>query len=352
MAKSRQTTRATSYDVAVAAGVSQSTVSRCFQEDSAISPDTRAHVIAVAEGLGYRPNAVARSLIMGRSNVIGVVVARYTLHNNPDLLYAVSEVLAAHDLTLLLITVADDHEGEATLHNASEFPLDGVISCATLSREDIERFQRFGIPVVFLNRHIAASGVDCVTTDNAAAARQMADALFRAGHRRFLCIAGPEGAPVSDIRIDGFVTRVKELGARQVEIACSDFSYEAGSAAMLRHASAKPIAFDAVFCANDQLALGAIDACRYELRLRVPDDISVVGFDDIAEAARPTYRLTTVRQQVATLAGKAVDLLASRRLKPGMRARLVTLPGELIKRDSARMDLPDPDLPAVTKSTP
>jgi DNA-binding LacI/PurR family transcriptional regulator len=338
MAKLRQSSRATSYDVAMAAGVAQSTVSRCFQEDSAISPDTRAHVIAVAERLGYRPNAVARSLILGRSNAIGVIVNQYTLRNNPDLLYAVSTALTQHGLTLLLITVADDDEDHATIQGALEFPLDGVISCATLSLEDIGRFKRFGVPVVFLNRQVAASGIDCVSTDNDAAARNMADALHRAGHRRFLCVAGPQGAPVSESRVQGFTKRIAELGATLVETVHTDFSYEQGSAAIVERGRDIERHVDTIFCANDQLAFGAMDACRYKLGLNIPEHVSVVGFDDVTEASRPTYRLTTVSQQTASLANNALDLLMSRRLKPGTRARIVTVPGALIQRESARLE--------------
>ncbi|MDR5761031.1 LacI family DNA-binding transcriptional regulator [Caballeronia sp. LZ035] len=327
--------------MAVAAGVAQSTVSRCFQEDSAISPDTRAHVIAVAERLGYRPNAVARSLILGRSNAIGVIVNHYTLRNNPDLLHAVSAALAQQQLTLLLITVADDDDDHATIQNALEFPLDGVISCATMSLDDIERFKRFGVPVVFLNRQVAATGVDCVSTDNDTAARDLADALHHAGHRRYLCIAGPQGAPVSETRLGGFSKRVRELGAAQLDTIHTDFSYEQGSAAVVARAAHIRRDVDAIFCANDQLALGVLDACRYQLALEIPKDMSVVGFDDVTEASRPTYGLTTVRQQTARLAEKALDLLMSRRLKPGTRARIVTLPGELIRRQSARLDPQD-----------
>jgi DNA-binding LacI/PurR family transcriptional regulator len=338
MAKQRQSSRATSYDVAVAAGVAQSTVSRCFQEDSAISPDTRAHVIAVAERLGYRPNALARSLILGRSNAIGVVVNRYTLRNNPDLLYAVSAALTQQELTLLLITVDDDDEDHATVQHALEFPLDGVISCATMLLDDIERFKRFGVPVVFLNRHVAAAGIDCVSTDNDAAARHMADALHHAGHRRYLCVAGPQGAPVSENRLNGFTKRVAELGAAHIETVHTDFSYEQGSAAIVARGERIKRDVDAIFCANDQLAFGVMDACRYRLGLAIPEDVSVVGFDDVTEASRPTYGLTTVRQQTARLAEKALDLLVSRRLKPGTRARIVTVPGEFVRRTSARLD--------------
>lgn len=329
--------RATSYDVAIAAGVAQSTVSRCFQSDSPISTETRAHVIAIAEQLGYRPNALARSLILGRSNVVGVIVTQYTLRYHPELLYALGETLAARGTKLLLIAVDNDDAIGRTLRDALEFPLDGLISCATLPEEDLEGFRRHGVPVVFLNRCVASDGVDCVATDNREATRMIADALYRAGHRRFICIGGPHGAPVSEERVTGFVDRLHELGIREVHTVMSDFSYDGGRAAFLEQASSSRQKIDTVFCANDQLALGALDACRFDLSLAVPEDISIVGFDDVAEASRAAYQLTTVRQQVRKLAAQAVRLLDERLAAPRMRPRTILVPGILIARASARL---------------
>jgi DNA-binding LacI/PurR family transcriptional regulator len=329
--------RATSYDVAMAAGVAQSTVSRCFQQDSPISPDTRAHVMAIAGQLGYRPNALARSLILGRSNVVGVIVTRYTLRYNPELLYALGEALTAQSAKLLLIAVDSDDAVHSTLRDALEFPLDGLISCATMTDEDIASFRRHAVPVVFLNRRVASDGVDCVGTDNVHATRQIADALYRAGHRRLICIGGPHGAPVGEERVTGFVGRLRELGVTEVVTVASDFSYDGGRAAFLERASRSEQKIDAVFCANDQLALGVLDACRFDLKLQVPRDISVMGFDDVAEAARPAYQLTTVHQQIDELAAQAVRLLYERLADPRLRPRTILLPGVLIRRASAQI---------------
>ncbi|HZZ02704.1 LacI family DNA-binding transcriptional regulator [Paraburkholderia sp.] len=327
--------RATSYDVAIAAGVAQSTVSRCFQPDSPISPDTRAHVMAIAGQLGYRPNALARSLILGRSNVVGVIVTRYTLRYNPELLYALGEALAARSAKLLLIAVDSDDAVHSTLRDALEFPLDGLISCATMTDGDIAGFRRHGVPVVFLNRCVVSDGVDCVGTDNVHATRQIADALYHAGHRRFVCISGPHGAPVSEERVAGFVGRLRELGVTDVVTVASDFSYDGGRAAFLEQVSSSAQKIDGVFCANDQLALGALDACRFDLKLAVPEDIAIVGFDDVAEASRAAYQLTTVRQQVEKLAAQAVRLLNERLAEPRIRPRTILVPGVLIRRASA-----------------
>ncbi|OTP75885.1 LacI family DNA-binding transcriptional regulator [Caballeronia sordidicola] len=329
--------RATSYDVAIAAGVAQSTVSRCFQPDSPISPGTRAHVMAIAGQLGYRPNALARSLILGRSNVVGVIITQYTLRYNPELLYALGAALTAQKSKLLLIAVDSDDAVSATLRDALEFPLDGLISCATMIDEDIASFRRHGVPVVFLNRRVASDGVDCVGTDNVHAACQIADALYHGGHRRFVCIGGPHGAPVSEERVTGFVGRLRDLGVTDVCTVASDFSYDGGRAAFLKQASSSEQKADAVFCANDQLAFGALDACRFDLKFEVPKDISIVGFDDIAEASRPAYQLTTVHQQVEELATQAVRLLGERLTEPCIKTRMILIPGVLIRRASAQL---------------
>ena len=329
--------RATSYDVALAAGVAQSTVSRCFQKDSPISPDTRAHVLAVAEQLNYRPNALARSLILGRSEAVGVIVTKYTLRYNPDVLFALGEALAAANSKLLLITVESDQAVHETLGRALDFPLDGLISCADLSAIDIKAFQQHDVPVVLFNRHSTARGVDCVATDNANASKRIAKALREAGHSRFLCIGGPEDAPVSSARIDAFVEEVQRLGASRVNAVHTDFSYEEGSSAMSAAYQRSNGNIDAVFCANDQTALGALDACRFNLGLSVPENISIVGFDDVPDASRPTYMLTTVRQDVKQLAREAVRLLALRLADPSRRASRVIVPSTLIERASANL---------------
>lgn len=329
--------RATSYDVALAAGVAQSTVSRCFQKDSPISPDTRAHVLAIAEELNYRPNALARSLILGRSEAVGVIVTKYTLRYNPDVLFALGEALAAANSKLLLITVESDQAVHDTLGRALDFPLDGLISCADLSAANIKAFQQHDVPVVLFNRHSTARRVDSVATDNANASKRIAAALRKAGHSRFLCIGGPEDAPVSRARIDAFVEEAQRLGARQIVSLHTDFSYEEGSAATAAAFKRANGNIDAVFCANDQIALGALDACRFDLGLSVPKDISIVGFDDVPDASRPTYMLTTVRQDVRQLASEAVRMLALRLADPSRRACTVIVPSKLIERGSANL---------------
>ena len=158
-----------------------------------------------------------------------------------------------------------------------------------------------GVPVVSFNRPAALPGVDQVTTDHAGAAREVAGLLHAAGHRRFLCVGGQAAWPVNQERTKGFVEHLAALGAADVPVLSAAQSYDGGRTAFLEHVAMHG-APDAVFCVNDQLAFGVLDACRFDLGLPAPDGISVVGFDDVAEAAHQCYDLTTVRQDIAALA--------------------------------------------------
>jgi DNA-binding LacI/PurR family transcriptional regulator len=329
--------RATSYDVARRAGVAQSTVSRCFQDDSSISPATRQRVLDAAAGLGYTPNALARSLIRQRSDIVAVIIARYTLRANPDVIHAIGETLSAAGKRVMLVTVESDFPPFDDLRGVLEYPLDGLISCVLVARDDLDELRRRRVPIVFYNRDPEPVAADCVTTDHFEAASGLATMLYRAGHRRFLCIGGPRNAFVSRQRTQGFVTRLCALKVRGTPLLETDYTYDQGRAAFLGHIgnAARP---DAVFCANDQIAMGVIDACRYALGLRIPEDLSVVGFDDVAEAARPSYDLTTFFQDPIRMARQAVELLLFRlsdRDAPPVRS---VLAANLVRRGSARLE--------------
>lgn len=326
--------RVTSYDVAVAAGVAQSTVSRCFQPGSEISPDTRARVHAVASALGYTPNALARSLITRRSHMVGVIVTEFTLRANPDIVAGIGRALAQNGMRLLLMTVAHEAEAGTVVASALEYPLDGLVVATRLDDAAIQPFLRRGVPMVFFNRPVSLPRVDRVATDHAGAAQEVAGLLHAAGHRRFLCLDGPAGWAVNQDRTAGFIGALQALGIMDVPVVTAEQSYAGGRRSFLDHVAAhgRP---DAVFCVNDQLAFGVLDACRFDLPDGPP--VSVVGFDDVAEAAHRSYDLTTVRQPIEALAAAAVDLLLRRGETPDLPARELLLPGTLMRRGSARL---------------
>jgi DNA-binding LacI/PurR family transcriptional regulator len=328
--------RATSYDVARAAGVAQSTVSRCFQDFSAISPATRDLVLRTARRLGYTPNALARSLITRRSNMVGVIATGYTLRGNPDLIYAIGEALAAAGKRLLLVTAERDLPDAEALHDVLEFPLDGLISCIQLGDDEIRWIRDRHIALVLYNRTSPTIPIDTVAANHSVAAGIAAEALHAAGHRRFLCVGGPPDAPVSRDRVAGFTDRLAAFGIRHTPVIATDFSYASGHDGFLAWAKGGKLP-DAVFCANDQTALGVIDACRFTLGLAIPRDISVIGFDDVTEAARPSYLLTTMHQDSVDMARKAVDLLLQRLAAPDRPVVHVEVAAGLVVRDSARL---------------
>ena len=328
--------RATSYDVARAAGVAQSTVSRCFQPGSTISPATRALVSGIADRLGYVPNALARSLITQRSNMVGVVATRYTLRGNPDVLYALGQALEAAGKQILLITAEGDGATIGDLRGALEYPLDGLISCVLLADPALRDVQARGVPLVLFNRRSPRIAVDGVTSNHGAAAGTVAERLHAAGHRDFLCVAGPRDAHVSRLRCRGFLGRLTRLGITGVTKVETDYSYAGGRDGFLRHvAHARPPG--AVFCTNDQTAMGVMDACRFDLGLAVPQDVSVVGADDVAEAARPGYELTTLHQDSVGMARQAVDILLRRLAEPGGGVINAVVDAVLVERRSAQL---------------
>lgn len=330
--------RVTSYDVAMAAGVAQSTVSRCFLPGSEMADGTRARVRAIAAELGYVPNAIARSLITRRSNMVALIVTEFTLRTNPAIVGGIGRALAQNGQQLLLLPVdADTAEAAGRAAEIAQgYPLDGLVVASLLPGDDVRPFLRRGVPVVFFNRPVDLPRVDRVATDHGEAAADIARRLCRAGHRRFLCLVGPGGWSVNQERRDGFAAGLREHGHAALHVVESGPDYASGRAAFLQHAraSGRP---DAVFCVNDPLAFGVIDACRFDLGLSVPDDLSVVGFDDVAEASHQSYDLTTVHQDVEHLASAAVAMLR-RRLEDGnARGRRLKLTGRLIVRGSARL---------------
>ncbi|MFM0187980.1 LacI family DNA-binding transcriptional regulator [Paraburkholderia nemoris] len=327
---------ATSYDVARAAGVAQSTVSRCFSGDSLISPETRQRVLSAAAELGYTPNTLARSLITQRSNTVALAITGYTMRDSPNVMYTLADALAKQSMRVMLITAESDEDLRPAIVDLFGFPLDGLITCASMHADDSRQFLRRGVAMVAYNRKIDVPKVDAVLADHDGASRLMAKRLLQAGHKKMLCVAGPREAPVSRERIEGFISSAREAGAEVPHVLHTDFSYGDCKDKFLSYAAGVKSLPQAIFCANDELAFAIMDACRYDLRLRVPEDVSIVGFDDVAVAERPTYRLSTARPPADEMANKAVELLLRRIREPDARARTVRFDCDLIERDSAR----------------
>lgn len=335
----------TSYDVAREAGVSQSAVSRCFRKGASISPDMRERIEAAARRLGYLPSKVARSLITRRSRMLGVLVTDATARNYPEMITQLGQEIQAADHRMLLFTLDKETAADSALNDILAYQVDGLVSAVTLPKQMLDVCAERDIPVVLYNRTARHRWPAKVGSDHAEAMGQLVDHLARCGYRRPAFISGPPGHVVSEARLSGLRISVAAMGAELAGMVHADYSYEGGRGAareVLRGA-AWP---DVLICANDAMALGAMDTCRFELNLSVPDDIGVTGFDDIPMAAWPTYALTTLRQPREALALGAVELVLRHLEGKPCCGETRLLQAEIAVRASTRR----PDAAAVTRS--
>lgn len=326
----------TSRDVARLAGVSQPTVSRAFDPEARVAPETRRRVLEAAAELGYRPNVIARSLITQRTNIVGVVMANITSSLfYPDVLERLLDRLQAAGKQVLLFNPRPDQPVDDLLPRLLGYRVDGmIIASTTPSREVVEACTTIGTPVVLFNRLPRGPRANAVCCDNVAAGRAVADLIAARGHLRPAYLAGIETTSTNETRERGYTERLAELGFGPPIREVGNYTYESGREAALR-LLARDEPPDAIFAAADIMALGALDAARSEMAIRIPDELSIVGFDDIAPAGWPAYGLTTVRQPIDRMIDTALELL--RPTGDGVRTGEVRLlEGEIIIRDSVR----------------
>ena len=332
------TRKVTSQDVARRAGVSQSAVSRVFTPGASYSEKTAAKVRKAADELGYRPNVLARSLITGRSRIVGLVVAYLENYFYPDALERLSNALQAegyHVLVFFAQQTAGDIED--ILQEIVDYQVDAIIvASVALSSQLATRCRAAGIPVVLFNRSQDGPPLPTVTSDNFSGGRAIARFLVAGDHRRIGYIAGWEGASTQRDREAGFRAGLREAGIEPCAREVGDYHYGRAQAAARRmfERSDRP---DAVFVANDHMAFATMDVLRFELGLRIPDDVSVVGFDDVPPAAWPAYDLTTVRQEASAMVAETVRLLIANIANPNTPPHSACLPARLIPRGSTRM---------------
>lgn len=327
----------TSYDVARRAGVSQSAVSRCFKEGASVSAKMRGRVARVAKELGYTPNAMARSLITRRSNLAGVLISNLTNLYYPEALSELSQRFSQRGVRLVLFTLMHERDVDQVLDQLWGYRVDGVIAAARLSGAQVALFEQRHVPLVFFNRYLKERPVNAVCCDQAGAAAMIVSRLVAAGHRRFGIIAGPRDSVVGEERANATLARLKELGISAVKMVRGGYDYESGANGLHELVRASKGAPDAVICANDVMALGCMDAARQDLKLAVPGDLSVIGFDGVAPAGWRSYRLTTLRQPVRRMAEAAVSMLLERVAEPGRPPERRVFTASLVEGRSARL---------------
>jgi DNA-binding LacI/PurR family transcriptional regulator len=335
--ESRLSHRVTVKDLARQLGLSVSTVSRAFYEDAVIASDTRAKVLQRAAEIGYRPNPFARGLITKSTRIVGVVVSDITNPFYPEVLIGLTEQLQAIDFNVMLVVTNKSRNENEAVHGLLSYHPDVIIIVATtLSSISSEACRKVGTPVIFFNRHDSDAHSFAVTCDNVRGGRDVADHLIDRGHRRLAFIAGRPDASTNVDRWRGFSSRCIERKLSPPSIlGGKSFSYEDGYATALKLLERRDRP-EAIFCANDILAVGALDAARRKLGLDVPEELSIVGFDDISMASWPSHALTTVRQPKTAMIRRTTQLaLALSRNEAGQPA-LQQIPGELIERNTTR----------------
>lgn len=307
----RENRRVTSYDVAILAGVSQSAVSRCFKPGASVSESTYARVMKAAAGLDYIPNAAARSLITRRSNMVAVVMSHVANLHYPEALAELSQQLARRGKRVLLFTVQHEADVEPILADIWQYQVDGAIIAAALTDEQVQEFERRGLPLVVFNRNLRGRTVNSVLCDQYESGRLLATRLAAAGHRDFGIIAGPDGSAVATERRAGACDRLLELGLPAPVVVAGQFDYASGARGLRHIIERLGKAPDAVICGNDVMALGCLDLARHELGIDVPGMMSVAGFDAVEPASWLSCNLTTLRQPMHSMALAAADLLTS-----------------------------------------
>jgi LacI family transcriptional regulator len=330
-------------DVARLAGVSRSTVSRVINDHPNVRQETKERVWQAVRESGYQPNVVARSLVTNRTQIIGVVISESvtTLFTDPFfplLLRGATEACNAHQYQLmlsLLTTRADEEEMyQRVMRNGY---LDGVIVAST-SLDDplIASLLRDRVPFITVGRY-PDERVHYVDADNVGGARMAVEHLIRLGHRRIATITGRLDMAAGQDRLEGYrqTLQAHRISVEDELIVEGDFTEGSGTMGMQRLLPASP---SAVFVASDTMAVGAVKALRQAGR-RIPEDIALVGFDDIPLASAIEPGLTTVRQPIERSGSMAVEVLLSI-LQDSSESRekapihRIVLPTELVIRDS------------------
>lgn len=308
--------RITIKDVARAAGVSTQTVSRVLNNRSDVSAETRTRVQEVIASLGYSPNVFARNLSRGRSNIIGVIGYGLVYFGSSSVLTGIERKIneLGFSLTLSLIDRFDPARVENILYDLLSRRVEGIIWAVPAIIQNFdwlaEKFSKIQTPVVYINKGPTDS--DFVSAlDNRLGGRLATEYLMEQGYRRIGIITGPSDWWEAKERLAGWREVVTAAGYLNVDnlIVEGDWSPPSGDVGLHALFDQAP-EIDAVFISNDQMALGALQAAR-RLGLKIPEDLGIVGFDDIPEAAYFYPSLTTIRQDAIQLGATAVDQISA-----------------------------------------
>ncbi len=329
---------ATLEEIAKLSSTSRSTVSRVINDDPHVSEKTREKVLAIIRQLNYHPNLAARSLVAGRTHVLGLVIPMgvsrlFTDPYFPLLIQGVASACNANKHTVMLWLAEPEYERQMVNQILYNGLIDGVIVASSMIDDPlIESLLESNLHFIMIGRHPSNPELSYVDVDNQESARQAVNYLLRAGRRQIATITGPQSMIAGLDRLEGYRAALREWGlADPGLIADGSFSEAGGYEAMRQLLPRLP---DAVFAASDAMAIGAMRALR-EAGRRIPEDVAVVGFDNMPFADHTEPPLTTVRQPIQRAGALAVETLIDVIENPDSSPRRIILPTELVIRQSS-----------------
>lgn len=326
---------ANSKEVAALAKVSQATVSRVFSGQAKIKESTRLRVLQAAEALGYRPNAIARSLTMNRSNLIAIVSIDIVNPHYNAMINKVANRIQEIGKEPLFFVSPEEKNLDEIFSQVLQYRVDAVIVLsAAVSSHMAAECEKVQVPVVVFNKYTINKNIFTVCTDNVQSGWLAANYLYEKGRKNFAFIGSSTFLGTSRDRLRGYKDCLYEKGIEDCSVLMVPYTYEDGRKAMREILKEKPD-INAVFCAGDILALGAMDEAKYEYGLKIPKDISVIGFDNIDAASWAPYMLTTFEQQIDIMLDKTFDYLVKKLNGEEVSEGLKLFASKIVERNSA-----------------
>lgn len=329
--------RITSADLAAYVGVSRSAVSRAFTDGASINKDKRDQILKAAKELGYQPNFFARTLSTpspkARSHLVAILISDFSNPYQSHLFEQLSTVLQKHGKQPMLLNVRNEDDLATDILRLSGYQVDGVVAVmGSLPAESLTLCLKLSLPLVILGRSDTSGQIASVQTDNICAGELAADHFIANGLTRLGFLAGRKDGQASNERYQGFFRQLQKHGIKVSRLEAGRYGYKAGFEAgkLYRSELSK---LEGLFCASDALALGLIDSCRQLNHIDVPNQLRIIGCDNVPQAEWYGYQLTTVAQPVMSIAEHVYQLLAEMWHEGNMsKASTVRLKPKLIVR--------------------
>ncbi|WP_299935076.1 LacI family DNA-binding transcriptional regulator [uncultured Pelagimonas sp.] len=323
-------------EVAEKAGVSRSAVSRTFTDGASVSEKMRRKVEKAAQELGYSPNALASSLTTGRTKLIGLVSNNF---HNPIFLQVFdlfTRGLQDRGLRPLLVNLTDETDPATSVRMLRQYSVDGVVvASSTLPPGFAKAFRDAGVPVVHsFGRYSAAPQVHVVGIDNVECGRMAARTLVERGYKKVAFLGGPESATSTQDRYTGFMSEMAaHPDVKTTYSFAKAYSFEAGRQEMLRLLKSAPA--DAYFCGDDVLSIGVLSALQ-DSGLQVPEDVGVIGLNDMEMARWESIDLTTIHQPIRQIITSTIELMVAMLDEPDRYPEARIFPCSVVERGTLR----------------